>query len=65
MILTLLKKRFFRNNKKPVLKYGTVGLYAIRPFRFEYKYKLFFRKFFKRSVKRRRRKAITCYRRKV
>ena len=61
----LLKKRTFRANKKPQLRYGTSGLYCLHTFRFEYRYCLFLRKIFKSLYKRRKRKITTCYRRKT
>jgi len=60
-----LKKRNFKINKLPKLRFGTIGLYCLYSFRFEYRYFLFFRKFFKRIVKRRKRKARTLQRRKT
>lgn len=60
LIKTLLKKRFFRPLKKSSLRYGSIGLYCLAPFRFEYRYKLFFRKFFKRVITRRKRPGQPC-----
>ena len=64
-IQRILKKRFFKKNKLPKLHFGTIGLYCLYSFRFEYRYCLFFRKFFKRLVKRRKRKIRTCMRRRT
>jgi len=61
----LLKKRTFKMNKKPKLKYGTSGIYCLHTFRFEYRYCLFLRKMFKRLFSRRRRKIATCQKRKT
>lgn len=60
----LLKKRTFKLNRLPRLKYGTAGLYCLHTFRFEYKYCLFLRKTFKSMFRRRRRKIATYCRRK-
>lgn len=57
----VLKKRFFKANRLPKLRYGTVGIYCLYNFRFEYKYCLFFRKFFKKLFYRRKRKITTFY----
>lgn len=64
-IQRMLKKRFFRKTRIPHLQYGTVGLYCLSTFRFEYRYCLFLRKFFKRLFKRRKRKVRTIHRRKT
>lgn len=61
----LLKKRTFKYNKSPRLRFGTVGIYCLHTFRFEYRYCLFFRKFFKAIFRRRKRKIVTVYRRKT
>ncbi len=61
----ILKKRRFKKNKNPVLKYGTTGIYCLHTFRFEYRYCLFVRKLFKKLFKRRRRKIPGHYRRKA
>jgi len=60
-----LKKRFFKTLKLPKLRFGTVGIYCLYSFRFEYRYCLFFRKFFKRASKRRKRKIRTHQRRRT
>lgn len=60
-----LKKRRFKTNKYPRLKYGTIGLYCLYQFRFEYTYCLFFRKFFKKFFKRLKRKIVTQKRKKM
>jgi ribosomal protein L16/L10AE len=65
MIQSSLKKRFFKYNKIPKLKFGTVGIYCLHSFRFEYRYCLFFRKFFKRHIRRRKRKIKTQHRRRT
>ncbi len=61
----MLKKRFFRNSQVPLLRYGTVGIYCIHTFRFEYRYCLFLRKFFKKLFKKRKKRIRTLYRRKT
>lgn len=58
-IQRMLKKRSFKKNKLPTLRFGTIGLYCLHTFRFEYRYCLFLRKFFKKMFKRRRRKIRT------
>jgi ribosomal protein L16/L10AE len=62
---TTLKKRFFKKSKLPHLRFGTVGIYCLSSFRFEYRYCLFFRKFFKRFTKHRKRKVRTQHRRRT
>lgn len=62
-IQRLLKKRFFKQNKLPTLKYGTIGIYCLHTFRFEYRYCLFLRKFFKKMFSFRKRKIATLTRR--
>ena len=42
-----------------------MGVYCLHTFRFEYKYCLFLRKFFKKMFRRRKRKIITSCRRKT
>lgn len=61
----MLKKRSFKQNKLPKLRFGTIGLYCLYTFRFEYRYCLFLRKFFKKLLKRRKRKIHTFYRKKT
>jgi ribosomal protein L16/L10AE len=60
-----LKKRFFKKNKIPKLRYGTSGLYCLHTFRFEYRYCLFLRKFFKRLFHKKKRKIATIPRRRT
>lgn len=60
-----LKNRFFKFNKIPHLRYGTLGLYCLHTFRFEFRYCLFLRKFFKRLFRKNKRKITTFSRRKV
>jgi len=64
-IQRMLKKRFFKRNKLPFLRYGTIGLYCLYTFRLEYRYCLFLRKFFKRLFKRRKRKIKTFLKKKT
>lgn len=64
-IQRMLKKRSFRSSRLPALRYGTVGIYCLSTFRFEYRYCLFLRKFFKRLFKRRKRKVRTMCRKKT
>jgi ribosomal protein L16/L10AE len=61
----ILKKRYFNKNKIPILKYGTIGLYLNSTFRFEYKYCLLFRKFFKKFSKHKKRRIATNIRKKT
>lgn len=61
----MLKKRNFKQNKLPTLRFGTIGLYCLYTFRFEYRYCLFFRKFFKKMIRRKKRKIRTYYRRRI
>lgn len=62
-IQRLLKKRWFISNKRPSLRYGTAGIYCLSTFRFEYRYGLFLRKFFKRSFRKKKRKNLFFRRR--
>lgn len=64
-IQRMLKKRTFKRNKLPTLRFGTVGLYCLHTFRFEYRYCLFLRKFFKKMFKRRKRKIRTLLKKKT
>lgn len=56
----LLKKRYFKGNKYPTLRYGTIGVYCLHTFRFEYKYCMFIRKFFKKLYRHKKRKIATA-----
>ncbi len=60
-----LKKRFFKKNKLSKLRFGTIGLYCLHSFRFEYRYCLFLRKFFKRLRRKHKRKVHTQQRRRT
>ena len=64
-IQRMLKKRKFKMNKIPTLRFGTIGLYCLHTFRFEYRYCLFLRKFFKKMFKRRKRKIRTFLKKKT
>lgn len=64
-IQRMLKKRTFKKNRLPLLRFGTLGLYCLYTFRFEYRYCLFLRKFFKRMLGRKKRKIRTYYRRRT
>jgi ribosomal protein L16/L10AE len=64
-IQTMLKKRKFKFNKIPQLRFGTIGIYCLYTFRFEYRYCLFLRKFFKKLFKRKKRKIRTFLKKKT
>ncbi len=64
-IQRMLKKRSFKKNKIPTLRFGTIGLYCLYTFRFEYRYCLFLRKFFKKMFKRRKRKIRTLLKKRT
>lgn len=64
-IQRMLKKRTFKKNKIPTLRFGTIGIYCLYTFRFEYRYCLFLRKFFKKMFKRRKRKIRTFLKKKT
>jgi len=59
------KKRFFKKNKKPLLRFGNIGIFCLHTFRFEYRYCLFLRKFFKKMLNRRKRKIKTFLKKKT